>query len=320
MRIKSIGFDPEFFMQDVNGQMVPAWTFLPPQDEAVALGGDFKMYCDGAAVELQTPVFTHARRANMYRSSVREVREAMHEAVKQIQTTHPYLSLCKESVMELPEEYREAPEAKVFGCVPDQNCYTGEYRRIDPEDMGTIRVCGGHVHFAFDMTELPFDYKKELDPTFYFMSAFLADAAYYAYEQRERIVPDPRRAKNYGLPGYFRAKPTYPGIEYRSLDNHWLFVEHSNEFSWFLEDVNDVTWEMLVNFAKDPQRVKAINEREFDPADAPWMDDVDTLYNVISDNYGGEEEDFDEEDGWEDDWEDDLDDYDGDYDGDRDYL
>lgn len=114
-------------------------------------------------------------------------------------------------------KYLQTEQAKIFGCEPDFNAYTGfQNNRPFCEDL-TLRSAGGHLHFSYENAE---QYDKD---------------NYVGDEQRCDIIkafdlhigvpsvilePDNKRKELYGKAGCFRPK-SY-GVEYRTISNFYL--------------------------------------------------------------------------------------------------
>jgi len=101
------------------------------------------------------------------------------------------------------------PQAKLFGCEPDMDAYTGGIQRDTVPSFGRYRTCGGHIHVGgdFNCPDFVAVLFLELILSLYLGSSFVYQAG-------------TQRAKWYGRPGVYRSKPY--GIEYRSLNNSWL--------------------------------------------------------------------------------------------------
>jgi hypothetical protein len=101
------------------------------------------------------------------------------------------------------------PQAKLFGCEPDMDAYTGGIQRDTVPSFGRYRTCGGHIHMGgdFNCPDFVAVLFLELILSLYLGSSFVHQV-------------NTQRAKWYGKPGVYRTKPY--GIEYRSLSNHWI--------------------------------------------------------------------------------------------------
>jgi len=110
------------------------------------------------------------------------------------------------------------PQAKLFGCEPDLDAYSGGVQRDSIPNFGFNRTCGGHIHIGGDFN----------CPDFV---AVLFVELVIAMYMGVHFVTDPKsmRSQWYGRPGVYREK-SY-GLEYRTLSNQWA----SNQYG-----VNDL--------------------------------------------------------------------------------
>lgn len=112
------------------------------------------------------------------------------------------------------------PLANLFGCDVDFCSWT-EKENDKIILTTTDRYCGGHLHISdsrLTKQEDQVEFAKLCDK-FLGVPAVVMD-------------PDSRRYKVYGKAGMVRFKPTYPGIEYRTLSNFWIFKSYLMEWVW----------------------------------------------------------------------------------------
>lgn len=197
-----VGADPEIFVVDDNGQLLPSFKFLPAKSpEHVA-------YWDGFQAEFSVRPTTCQSYTIDY---VRTGMLAVHNAAKKSGG-----KLTLKNVIDVPPELmsQTPPEFVQFGCTPSFNAYTNEVTLPDVDGYEVpFRMAGGHLHFSYQ----PYQRKllsieeavKNLDKTI----GVIAVSMFQAYD-------DPRRRTLYGKAGEFR-KPKY-GFEYRVLSNAWL--------------------------------------------------------------------------------------------------
>lgn len=115
------------------------------------------------------------------------------------------LSIIPSSVLE--DKWLQSEAAKVFGCTPDVDVYSGQAKRPTPN--GGLRTCGGHIHAGYkDVVDCDIeeDVIKWMDIHLGVPSVLLDE--------------DHLRRGLYGQAGSFRLKPY--GVEYRVLSNFWL--------------------------------------------------------------------------------------------------
>jgi hypothetical protein len=117
-----------------------------------------------------------------------------------------------------PDDKMTHPGSQVFGCEPDYNAWTGKVnKKIKlPEKLKNLRTAGGHVHIETDLP--PYDVVKALDLVLGVPSILLCSPSAAV------------RRKMYGKSGACRVKKY--GVEYRVLDNFWIFDQSSRDWIW----------------------------------------------------------------------------------------
>jgi Phage phiEco32-like COOH.NH2 ligase-type 2 len=126
-------------------------------------------------------------------------------------------NLQKLSAASFPDEELEDPAARVFGCDPDYNAWTGKRNPKPKASDPNLRSCGGHIHVG----GLPegIDKKRVIRCMDFFLgvpSALMDDG-----EKRKEL---------YGKRGAYRDK-SY-GVEYRTLSNFWVFDAKLRQWAW----------------------------------------------------------------------------------------
>lgn len=106
------------------------------------------------------------------------------------------------------------PDAFVFGCEPDYNCWTAK-QNVFPRDVNpNLRTAGGHLHIGFGHLQQA---SKRTGRNVVKMCDYLLGL------HSVLLDPDDQRKQLYGKAGAMRHK-SY-GVEYRSLSNFWLFSD-----------------------------------------------------------------------------------------------
>lgn len=204
----TFGCDPELFVTDENGKYVSAAGLIPgTKEEPYPVKGG-AVQVDGMAAEFNIdPVSTFS-----------EFDANIVSVVKQLKSMLPkgYQLVPKPSVVFEEDVWEAAPEeAKILGCVPDFNAWTGEVNPPpDAEQHPRLRTASGHLHIgwqdgdAFDPEHVQNcrDLVKQLD--WYLGGWSLSQDS------------DPTRRNLYGKAGACRFKPY--GVEYRVLSNFWV--------------------------------------------------------------------------------------------------
>lgn len=194
------GTDPEVFVEDSAGNVIPAWVFLPAKKDSPNL------FWDGFQAEFTAvPSSCQDRLGQNIRSQLSYLKSKLPSGAH----------LSARSVVEIPKSILRsaATEHVDFGCRPSLNAYGLSGRVVpDPRELG-IRFAGGHIHWGFYKKDYPeariADAIKLVDATIGLIGVSLAEGR-----------DDPRRREFYGLAGEFRL-PAH-GVEYRTLSNFWL--------------------------------------------------------------------------------------------------
>lgn len=117
----------------------------------------------------------------------------------------------------LDPRFLQTEHAKLFGCEPDYNAYTGLQNNKPYCADATLRSAGGHLHFGYDDAPM-------FDPDNYSgdeQRCNLIKAADLHIGVPSIIMePDNKRKELYGKAGCFRPK-SY-GVEYRTVSNFYL--------------------------------------------------------------------------------------------------
>lgn len=201
-----IGTDPELFVKD-GDRFVSAHDLIPGTKESPYLIRGGAVQVDGVAAEFNT---NPAESEDEFISNIGIVMERLEEMVKDGNASYHIVA---EPVATFSEEYFETlpPLAKMLGCSPDWNAYTGK-QNTPPETDEPFRTGSFHVHIGWTSDEDCFDDEyiklccevvKQIDAVIY--------PASHLWDQ------DMKRRTLYGARGAFRPK-SY-GLEYRPLSN-----------------------------------------------------------------------------------------------------
>ena len=193
------GTDPEVFVEDAAGKVIPAYTFLKSKKESPCL------YYDGFQAEF----------APIAGSCQDGLAQRIERLLRDLAARAPKGSkFSPRSVVEIPlETLATATHEQVeFGCRPSLNAYglAGEVI-LEPRTF-PLRFAGGHIHWGIGSNYDPAvvqDAVKFVDLVAGLISVSISEG-----------LDDPRRRRYYGLAGEYRL-PAH-GVEYRSLSNSWL--------------------------------------------------------------------------------------------------
>lgn len=204
----TVGADPEVFVTERGGRLVPAVGMVPGTKEIPHKVQDGMVQVDGLALEYGVDP---ASSLEEFQSRIEQVRNTMQAMIpdEYVLSQRSVAHFTRKQLMGVPKENLE------LGCEPDWNAYTEDQnpRPVPPKDM---RTAGGHVHIGWTEAADPHSFAhfkscarlcKELDYRLGLPSLFL-----------DR---NDERRKLYGQAGAFRPKPY--GMEYRVLSNFWIF-------------------------------------------------------------------------------------------------
>lgn len=210
MRLK-LGCDPELFLMDAQGRFTASCgkiggTKAHPQP--LPIGEGFAIQEDNVAVEFNIPAASSVRE---FQLSVRKAMDFIEQGVKDM---YGY-SLSRAASASFPEEELLDPAARVFGCDPDFNAWTGKKNPKPKADDASLRSCGGHVHMGFDAGEVELRRLIKCCDMFMGVPSVLMDK-------------DERRKLLYGKRGAYREKSF--GGEYRVMSNFWTFEDRLTQW------------------------------------------------------------------------------------------
>jgi hypothetical protein len=205
--VQQQGSDPEIFVVDKQGAVIPAFKFLKDKKDPNRIPGTNQpLFWDGFQAEFNLPVFSCLdQTVGSVRSSLMELKRLAQEYDKNAKLTIiPTLDV-------MPHMLREEKEEHVqFGCMPSKNAYGMKGKVADGRDV-TFRSSGGHIHLELDSNQ-----KKRVEQYVKALDAILGVACVSMFGQFD----EPRRREYYGLAGEYRTPPH--GLEYRPLSNVWM--------------------------------------------------------------------------------------------------
>lgn len=209
-----LGCDPELFLADVNGKLKASCGLIGGSKESpqplTALGDGFAVQEDNVAIEFNIPPA----------STMREFVESISKTIKVlndgVNSSYGFI-LDRRSAAYFPKEELYSEAAKVFGCDPDYNAWTGEVNPKPKADDETLRSCGGHIHVGYDIANI------EPKVLIKYMDLFLGVPSVIMDEGE-------LRKQLYGKAGAYRPK-SY-GAEYRTLSNFWVHHPKLIEWAW----------------------------------------------------------------------------------------
>lgn len=205
----TMGTDPEIFAVNDNGEIVPAWTYLPDKKNPQTFRLNNKAgtaYWDGFQAEFTTQNGGETC-LSWILDNVQGGLKTIMQAAKKVNA-----KLTIESVLPVNPDILqiETNEHVQFGCAPSYNAY-GLKGNIEDGRMVPYRFAGGHLHFGTSNTD-----HKRIEKLVKALDMVLGVASVSLLGE----LDNPIRRRFYGLPGEYRL-PSH-GFEYRTLSNAWM--------------------------------------------------------------------------------------------------
>ncbi len=196
-----IGSDPEMFVEDEHGEVVPAFNFLKAKTTI-----DEIPYWDGFQAEFSTVANT------CLAYHVDSIRNGIYNLYQAALKHNPKAQLSIQTTMSVPNNVLKSAEEKhvQFGCMPSFNAYGMEGIKLNGRDV-PFRSAGGHIHFGIGIQT-----HESAAPMVKALDAVLGVACVSLFADYD----SPRRRSMYGLAGEYRL-PSH-GMEYRTLSNAWM--------------------------------------------------------------------------------------------------
>lgn len=221
--LASSGWDPEIFVVDGKGELIPAFEFLPPKDKPLAFesttlsSGSYgrhtytaNLFWDGFQAEFNVDaVSCHGYGIDELRGGLQGIRAMAKKAFPDSR-----LTLRNFVAVDPPRLFAATDDQVAFGCEPSRNAYGLEPLVFSDPRRVTYRSAGGHIHFGG--YQMPVLMQEKADAVVKAMDRYLALPCVALFDG----IDDPRRREFYGRAGEYRA-PNY-GLEYRVLSNAWL--------------------------------------------------------------------------------------------------
>ena len=221
-----LGCDPELFVKDNNGNLVSAHRMVPgtkEKPEPVRCGA---IQVDGMALEYNIhPAENVNEFVNFNKQVLAQLKERIPKGYEFF--INPLADFGSHVIKAQPEE------ARILGCDPDFNAYTGKLNPAPEVDL-PYRSASGHIHIGFT------EDKDPMDPT-HFMECRLITILLDRYLGVESLAYEPAiagktRRRLYGKAGAFRPK-SY-GLEYRVLSNFW--IQNEGYMRWIYSVIEQI--------------------------------------------------------------------------------
>jgi hypothetical protein len=218
MKFITLGSDPEFFVHDDKGHPFPATAFAKgTKDEPVPienLGKGFFEQRDNLSFEGNIP---KCATREAWIDNMTRLRNYFCDKVELMG-----YKLSPNGVEYFSKRYLRSLEGMEFGCsntITSWDSMQGDYVKRPTPNLSKLnyRVAGFHIHIGYDLNDLPFKDKRDVD----LLVGRLFDI--FLTIPSHVIKPEPERIKTYGKWGMVRMK-SY-GVECRTLSSYFTQSE-----------------------------------------------------------------------------------------------
>lgn len=214
-----LGSDPEMFVTDSKGQLLPAFEFLGSKKAPDKTEQAQALFWDGFQAEFNLM----PQMCLCY--TVDSVHYGLSALLAKAKKKDPGAKLTINSTFDIEQSWLDnaEPEHIEFGCMPSKNAYGMKGLQRDGREV-PFRSAGGHLHFGLNAAyatggeEVLKDSNKEEQIVQFVkdLDKIVGVACVSLFAKYD----DPRRRSMYGLAGEYRT-PEH-GLEYRVLSNAWL--------------------------------------------------------------------------------------------------
>jgi len=226
-----LGTDVEVLLQTANGDFVSSIGLIGGSKEEPLLVDGGNLQEDNVLAEFAVDP---SNTKEGWREGIEKVYGLLQHKVKEYDLT----TVIKASA-HYPDKELEHPMAMVFGCTPDSNAYTLQHNTPpDPDTVGTLRSCGGHIHVSLEEVTKDEDEK----------AAFIRILDLLLGVPSVLMDADVERRNLYGKAGAYRSKEY--GVEYRTLSNFW--IQSKAHIDWAYDQVEAAMDRYLGGFRITP--------------------------------------------------------------------
>ena len=243
-----LGCDPELFVKNKAGALISAHGLVPGDKINPSPVDKGAVQVDGMALEYNIEPSESLEDFVSYNTSVlSSLKDMLPEDCDF--DIKPVAEFGMELIQSQPEE------ARILGCEPDYNAYTGKVN-VSPNAELDFRTASGHIHIGW--TE-----DQDIHSPEHFYTCCLLTQLLDKHLAAPALLLEPRmqgvkRRKLYGKAGAFRPKPY--GMEYRVLSNFW--IKNPKLMAWVYNKVEDVM-NNVVPVYKDTTIAEAYNGSGF---------------------------------------------------------
>lgn len=198
-----VGADPEFFVEDMQGNLKSIIGVLGGSKEhpipVKELGKGFAFQEDNVLAEYNIPPAESEKTFSAFHQKM------INFLTKKLAESGLRPRWSASEIM--PESEMADPSAWVFGCEPDYSVWKLEINPRPQAENPLLRSGGGHVHVGYRMTNAQKIHAARWVDANLGLWSVIND-------------PDTRRRELYGKAGAIRFKPY--GFEYRTMSNFWV--------------------------------------------------------------------------------------------------
>ncbi len=200
MKVLAVGSDPEFFIQDPTGNIIPSRGIIPGNKKRPRPLVWGAVHRDNVACELNPiPASSETEFSSNFLNLKYEVEDKL--------LRNKGMSLVVKTSHEFSHEQLNYREAQEFGCDEDFTIWEHIQPPVMRDPYSLFRSVGGHIHIAID------GLNKSNFATVISRLDMLISVPLVLLDS------DKLRRHSYGKAGCYRPKPY--GIEYRTPSNVW---------------------------------------------------------------------------------------------------
>jgi hypothetical protein len=200
MKVLAVGSDPEFFIQDSAGNIIPSRGIIPGNKKKPRPLVWGAVHRDNVACELNPiPASSETEFSSNFLNLKNEVEDKL--------LYNKGMSLVVKTSHEFSHEQLNYREAQEFGCDEDFTIWEHIQPPVMRNPYSLVRSAGGHIHLAIEGLN-----QSNLATVISRLDMLISVPLVL-------LDPDKLRRQSYGKAGCYRPKPY--GIEYRTPSNVW---------------------------------------------------------------------------------------------------
>ena len=246
MKVLAAGSDPEFFIQDSAGNIIPSRGIIPGNKKKPRPLVWGAVHRDNVACELNPiPASSETEFSSNFINLKNEVEDKLLRSKG--------MSLVVKTSHEFGYEQLNYREAQEFGCDGDFTIWEHIQPPVVRDPYSLVRSAGGHIHIAIDGLN-----QANLATVISRLDLLISVPLVL-------LDPDKLRRQSYGKAGCYRPKPY--GIEYRTPSNVWCGSDELRRWV-YRQVVRAVEYDGLSLFKEAGEfSVECINDSDRDKAE-----------------------------------------------------